>query len=859
MEDFIVNLQSKVSSLQNQYINFVSYCSDLVLTHLESMRSDLIPERFTRETPNKLLFRLEALEQNYKSATKGFGFNISIKSVQSALTLSQQSILSAIKQSSHERELEKSIQSIFAGLSEIIYRDQHRTARKSGIFESKSTRHVSSENQHKKAPKISDMLTRSHQSHKKVSRLEIQVTELASTPDSAGHLQMTQKLNSMKPSPSKKKFVQSEREHLGSVTASPNYSPILSDSLKKTAFKLTSSADEPFSMGKLKNKLGNLANLLDKFAVFAANIETAIYNHPELQGDMNRFNSARKELGLALRDIIGPSITPTRSLDLDSDKASQGEVNSVRGELSKVQQELIQRNEEVIEINSQLKMQVNENKTFRAKISQMKQEANKFVNENEELRLEIIYSKSQIERHQKHNKILQENLLIQEKKLKDILVLQAKYGEIMSEQKGKPTQLTIFPEKKILTLSKVQNMQILQSISLSKEENTVLKQIITLLEADLSSSKTKSQHLSEEIKVLRSSSERSLFRFNQKINLFFEAVSILLSKLLEKISSLDKKALKLKNLNADRCASRETALVDIQKNEISEDLVKQISISLDTANSEISELRIENGKLNQERKNLLETRDRLISQCNVQSEELISQKLDIEETYSQKFEDFDYQIALLQGQIKKHQINEAVLNKTILENTEKYFVMCLAVEEKSKKIEELQSEISELRFRHSINFTSSGENLKEEIYTLKMKNIKLEQQIQESKLSQASPDEISNMKKFYISQISHIDEERKQLEKKLKDLESSLAQEKELVSKTQDNYAKRLAGANLEINTLKQQILDLRQKIFPTFYSNDEFNIVKEVNWGEHTWYLIEVKTTNDYIWLDTLPKVSVE
>ena len=1027
MEDFITNLQSKVSSLQNQYISFVSYCSDLILSHVKNMRTDLIPERFTRETPKKLLSRLESFDKSYKSATKGFGFNISIKSVQVGLTLSQQNILSTLKQDLNERELEKTISSIFAGLSEIIYRDQYRAARKSGISESKSTRHVSSETQHKKAPKISDVISRNHQTYKNVPQLEIQLVE------PLDRLQITQKLSSTKTSTvnpvfanARQKYAPHESVQLGSITGSPSYSPILGDSLKKTSGKITSTADKAFNMGRLKYKLENIANLLEKFAVFAANIETAIHNNPELQGNMNRFNYARRELAIALKDMIAPAGTPTRSLEVESEQNSSNEVISIRSELSKVQQELIQRNEEIIEINSQLKTHTDENRTFRSKISDMKQEINKFENDNEELRLEIIYSKSQIERHQKNNKILQESLAMQEKKLRDVLVLQAKYGEIIidkgkstvplgicvypeiyienysknnngsevpgmtrnmycsnektiefqcyicanscwnqnlsnkkpikyenqsieftilpkasktnqiennrsedymsmhknmsilileknkleeeiiakkdalitlqEENKGlleklvdaiemckiledllstartyrensrnlqlciaAPTDLKILPQRKLLTVSKVHNIRIPQLKSFQKEERLALQHRITSLEADLSSSKIESQHLSEELKILRVSSERSLVKFSQHIDIFFESISILISKPSEKLFTLNKKLLILKSLNTERQISREPGLVNNQKHGMSEDFIKKISISLDAANSEISELKLENNKLIQERKKLLETRDRLISQCNAQSEELLTQKLDTDEKYSEKIEDLDYQIALLQGQVKKLQANEATLNKSLLENAEKYSVMCLAVDEKSKKIEELQSEISELRFRHSVTFTHSGENLKEEIFTLKMKNIRLEQQIQESKLSQSSPEEISNLKKNYISQISHIDEERKQLERKLKDTENNLNVEKQLVSKTQDNYAKRLAGANLEINTLKQQIFDLNQKIYPTFYSYDEFNVVKDVNWGDRTWHLIEIKSTKDYIWLDILPELSTE
>ena len=230
---------------------------------------------------------------------------------------------------------------------------------------------------------------------------------------------------------------------------------------------------------------------------------------------------------------------------------------------------------------------------------------------------------------------------------------------------------------------------------------------------------------------------------------------------------------------------------------------------LKIANIEINKLTTENNSLQKEKKTLLETRDKLIFQCNTQSEELISLKSDIDEKYIERIEDADYQIALLHGQIKKLEQSEGILNANFMKNSEKTQAITIIIEEKCKKIEELQEEISELRFKSSINSTSSGENYKEEIYNLKMKNIKLEKMIEDINNSRPTDDDISNMKNLYISQISQIDDIRKKLEKKLKDTENNLLKEKESFQKSQDSFAKQLTGANLEIHNLRAKISEL--------------------------------------------------
>ena len=95
LELFISNLQAKVNSLQNQHIAFVSYCSDLINSHIKEISEKLSNETLTRKTPRIIIKQLESLENNYRIATTGIGFSISITNIQEALEVSRVKILKA--------------------------------------------------------------------------------------------------------------------------------------------------------------------------------------------------------------------------------------------------------------------------------------------------------------------------------------------------------------------------------------------------------------------------------------------------------------------------------------------------------------------------------------------------------------------------------------------------------------------------------------------------------------------------------------------------------------------------------------------------------------------------------------------
>lgn len=260
-------------------------------------------------------------------------------------------------------------------------------------------------------------------------------------------------------------------------------------------------------------------------------------------------------------------------------------------------------------------------------------------------------------------------------------------------------------------------------------------------------------------------------------------------------------------------------------------------------------------KLIQKEKNkLLETRDKLIIQCNSQSEEIISLKLEQEESFSHKREDNEYEVQVLKNQIKNLQSSESNLLQALKETTDKYTNLVQISSEKDLKLEALTTELSQLKFKQSIKSLDSNDKYKEEVYNLKMRNIKLEQIIEDLKNSSLSQDELNNIKNSYISQINKIDEDRIAIEKKLKDSEISWNREKDSLQRSLDSFTKQLAGANLEIHNLKQKVKDLNLSLKPVFHSSDEYRIVRVVDYEKSSWYLLEVLSTKQLIWTSNLP-----
>lgn len=1027
MEDFVNSLQGKVSSLRNQYITFVSYCSDLIKSHAKNVSAELIQSKITHETPAKILKCLEFLENSYKTATKELGFTVSQKNSQEALNFAQKQISKIFKQNLTEKDSESKIGAIFLSLSEVICRSQFKATRKKNTGKPLDD-------------KLNEAMQENLEARKKISILEIQISDLTRE----FPMKKSKKQVGIRGfASSRPKILSNDFGREGLNLASPAYSPLLYDSSKSTSVKYPSSMDNSFNMERLKKKLGSLAVLLEKFAGFASQIEKVVNCTPGLEGTMHRFNSVKKELTFALQGLISPE-SPNKHSDSESEKHYQIEIFSVKNENSAVKQELLQKNEEFAELELQMQGQMAEIKKIREMLSKNKQEFNKLEKENEELRLENIYSKSMIERHQKHNKILQDSLTLQEKKHGDMLILQAKYGEIMMGQKVtvrpglkicketdaevngtrrlcrnqvvfqgnvsigktnfgrnfKSSEMNKGDSEEFMNIHRnyssliVEKNKIEEDLNEEREKNTELQKEneelnsklkdalemckiledlfsrhdkekrfeggymgidygkdiscfpiedckgtmrekdlkllvkeknrlegkIFNLERELSEKTTEAFNGSEKIKSLMKLTEEyredirkshgSISNFEAQIGQLqkkirtFEGSNANLSEILtEKINEclvFEKKIKGLENIEKQWKLTKsilETSLyegfskqtfsffelvqsvldkffskfkvlqkkISVVKNirpfpktgKLSETI--SLSESLKLANIEISNLNSENHKLNIERKKLLETRDRLLSQCNTQSEELISYKQDADEKYLQQIEDRDYQVAILQGQLKKIQATEDSLNKILIESSEKYYVLCSSLEEKSKQIEELKSENSELKFRQSVMSSHSGGNYKEEIYTLKMKNIKLEQNIQEAKDSKLTADEISEIKNIHFLQISKVEEEKKVLEKKLKETEASLAKEKQSVHKAQDIFAKQLTGANMEIHNLQAKIVDLNEKILPRFASADEYNFIRTVTYEDQTWYLIYVKSENEYLWVKYLPLVPEE
>lgn len=268
----------------------------------------------------------------------------------------------------------------------------------------------------------------------------------------------------------------------------------------------------------------------------------------------------------------------------------------------------------------------------------------------------------------------------------------------------------------------------------------------------------------------------------------------------------------------------------------------------------IKDLKSDLKSVKTEKIKLLETRDKLIIQCNTQSEELISLKTEQEEIFSHKKDEETYQVQLLKNQLKVLQSSELNLNQALSETIEKYSKLVQVLNEKDHKLEALTTELSQLKFKQSTSSQDPSHKYKEEIYTLKMKNIKLEQALEEQKNSEYSLEEFKKLKTLHLNQFTKVDEDRKSLEKKLKDCESLWNKEKEALQKSLDSFTKQLAGANLEIHNLKNQLKDLTESLKPQFMSSDEYKVLRVVEYENLTWYLIQILSSQNYIWINELP-----
>ncbi|OMJ88469.1 hypothetical protein SteCoe_9598 [Stentor coeruleus] len=462
VEDIIQSMQSRIASLQNQHITFVSYCSNLIHSHCKNLQKEMNFIALPKITQQALNKHIENLNSNYQTMTSSLGFSVSTRSIQEALDQAQRRIINLIRQPV-ESDIEKRIYLAFANLSEVVYRKAiKKTEGNSANQTMKSPRQNSIENSRNIGKSYSYIMSENTQLKEKTMILEGRLSELQSLIDTKDKdiFSLTQSndfaRNSAKSSPDCK---------YSSISTSPISSPIINDFKKKNTLKVSSSMESGFNMEKFKHKLGNLGNLLEKFTGFTASIEEIIDQNPELEYTLTRFKSAKKEIVFALKDIIG---NDDKKSDDSQDKSFSNEIIMLKSEICRLKAELNEKNEENIELIEQFASLTNETKESHKQISIAKQNLNKFEKENNELRLESIYNKSKLERLQKNNKILQESLESRDNTLKDFSALQTKYEEILSEKKSSSkSTLTIFlgtsynisSKKTTWTILKIEKLQ----------------------------------------------------------------------------------------------------------------------------------------------------------------------------------------------------------------------------------------------------------------------------------------------------------------------------------------------------------------------------------------------------------------
>lgn len=971
IEDLIQSLTTRLNSLQSQYINFVSFCSNTINTHSINTKKEL--NNLTIKSIQSGVSKcIESLQISYQKATNDLGFSVMVKNVQDALDGTQKQILQLNRQNISQVEYERIVSTLFMQLSEIVTRKILKTrvkAQKGELRTKKfSVQYLQKETQDYK---------------EKVEKLEKKVAQLTLELESQGERSL-----------SKGKLLYGEFNKFNSGINSPVASPILGDNRLRTGYlNSKNSPERGIDLERFKLKLDNLAGLLEKFNYFTVKLDETISTNPNLSEIVLNFKSAKSELAFALMEIGNSRNSPKKVVEeRSSDTSASNEIYMMKSEYCKLKAELHHKSSEIMDLNDQVKRMENELKENRRNFIVRKEENLRVEKEKEEIQLESIYLKSQIEKLQKTNKLLQDTLQSQEKKTNDFVFLQTKYDEIIQDFKLKPksflhqeqtSSLSIFrnsPKKNSLKIDqqshlsldlkkanakfqrKSPNMfeenqnieviyqlnkkitliigektkieegyiQIKEKLLAANEENKLLNgklcealEMCKIFEDFLNKSQVKKTDfvvvfvgshffqpakknkppampskipkIDGKVEQMKKSEERvaELEKFLKSKNDEIGSISKEKEKILEElsqsklmnssfkstISSLEFKIKSISypvspskatsNLTLDQVSSKFSTLSSFftcSFNTLQSSLAQKFSKltpiktslnslkkSLALKTQYIQELKSDLKSLQLEKTKLLETRDKLIIQCNTQSEELISLKLEQEESFIHKKEDEEYKIQLLKNQIKNLQSSESNLIQALTETTEKFSKLVQSSNDKDSKIEHLTAEISQLRFKQSTNTLDPSNKYKEEVYSLKMKNIKLEQALEEIKNSEISPEEVNKLKDFHLAQITKIDEDRKISDKKFKDSESAWNREKEALQKSLDSFTKQLAGANMEIHNLKNKIKDLMDSINPQFYSNDEYKIVKVVEYESITWYLLEVLNSQSFIWTKEL------
>jgi hypothetical protein len=1020
-EELIQSLHQRINTLQSQYIGFVTFCTNLLNTHTSSIQKDL-SNLSIKSIQTGVLKSLDSLKNSFEKATNDLGFSISSKNVQIALDSAQKQITSLCRL--NQNDYEKKVSSMFVSLSEIINRKILKTRSKSRT----QVNQPFPENSRNKMLSLQMSQKETQDFKEKIEKLEKKILSLNQELENKDRELERKKIEienknqeifgfhynndvsrlTQKPASEPRfKLGTYDGIQINSVYASPVASPVLGDSRRRGNYgNSKNSPEKGFDLEKFKLKVEGLAGLLGKFNRFTALIDEAISANPELGELFLNFKSVKSELSFALMDMFDSRSPNKKKIEeRGQDSIINNEIYSLKSENCKLKAEINHKNTEIIEITDQAKRLEGEVKEIRRSSMISKQDMMKVEKEKEEMQLEAIYLKSQIEKLQKTNKILTDNLLINEKKTTDFMLLQSKYDEIIKDMKLKPrvkleiikiSTILIKSRKPALSIEFVDQIKVIikkpsmfsseilresrenensfmlnrkitqiiseknkveeelllakSKITSSNEENRMLNQKLSealemckvfeefLIKSENQSkkdnfsnlkvvsssvislppnlknikkppkseksleSRKNEEKISELEQILRLSKEnqenlqkenKNLKKIQDKTQEELRQSEVIKSSLLSSNSFLEEKVHNLTKLLdskqetsfSTQSTRKSLSFSEISQNfssfsqEISEvfekfsEILESFNLKLLSSNSQVFEVKenlLKKSKMAEslqnelkivikEKTKLLETRDKLITQCNAQSEEIISLKLEQEESFSQKKEDQDYEVHFLKSQVSSLQSTESSLLQALKETTDKYTLLLQTASEKDSKLESLTSELSQLKFKQSVKSLDSNDKYKEEVYSLKMKNIKLEQTIEDLRSSQLSQEEFSKVKSAYLCQISKMDEDRLMIEKKLKDSENSWTKEKEALQKSLDSFTKQLAGSTLETHNLKQKVKELSLALRPSFSSSDEYKIIRVVDHEDSTWFLLEVQATRQCLWTSSLPFENTE
>jgi chromosome segregation ATPase len=970
--DIISNLQSRVITLQNQYINFVSYCTDLIKYHKKNLYYELNSDTNLNNLPQAVCKHLESLEEGYRVATTNLDFSVITNNAHEALNKAQIKVVSIFKKHLSEKEAEIKISSVFSSLSEVICRKLFRKNRKS--HSSKSVNPFLIENSGE--AKFSNITNDTFIASEKKLYLEKQISDM--------NIINKQDLEQKKPNQiknfiNKTRFSSTESNKVRSNYVSPVLSPLSKDNLEESYIKTSKPQD--FSITK---SIGNMCRLLNSLNVIISALEKIPEILPDQKQAIKAFYQTKNDLFRSIQNFISnykAIINPETNLEADLEKKNY-EIKYLTNQLK--------------DLTQGVSNTLTELKQLKAANISLKKTVSTLEAKNENLINKIAFNNSKIEKFEKNNKSLQDCLSLQKNNLKSSKNGKNKCETVVLNKKNKirdaiaivrDSSVSITPIKKPLSSFCVEfqgfiniaadaqlefdnsfvmrnlkggsikdKIKICEDILLDRleiektpeylnlnrkysvliaEKNLLEEDIIKLknnlvkteaentdlnkkvyqkteickvLEELVNKFKTKKSCTDLKIETIfnisyKSSNQESLLNLNSSIEFYIQentelnkrlnelekSTQILKSdniklhdhnltqqkqySLLEKQYSVSEHHIKtykqeLNNINSlinsikdskqllynqiqflelenskltekishiDHTSNLQYTKAHEKDKKIYEDLIQNLSNSLNIASKENSEVK-------SELKKLLDCKNALLSQFNIQSQELNEFKIE-QERLLQQIKDQSNQISIYQGQIHELNNTQSTLNLGIAENVEKNETLSKEIEEKNSEIEILHKDMLELRFKNSVVSHDSSELFKEEIYKLKVKNISLEQTIQEFKNSQGNCE---------VHKTLLVPEDtRKVLEKKIKDLETVLIKEKEASQKSFDSFAKQLTGANLETHTLRSKVSELTQKYCPIFTSSEDYKIIIAVSYENNSWYLIENMIENDYTWVD--------